>query len=46
MWKADLRLLAWADALGDEPIDAVLSVTALHWLRRPDPPGLIGEPAR
>ncbi|WP_033341485.1 class I SAM-dependent methyltransferase [Catenuloplanes japonicus] len=30
--EADLRDPRWADRLGDEPLDAVLSATALHWL--------------
>lgn len=34
--RADLRDPAWADALGDVEVDAVLTSTALHWLPEPD----------
>lgn len=30
--EADLNEPAWIDILGDTPVDAVLSTTALHWL--------------
>lgn len=31
--EADLRTESWAEGLADEPFGAVLSATALHWLR-------------